>query len=168
MILFETARLRFRTHEAEDLDAFVAMQGDLEFRRYVGGRPWPAEEAVDRFQRWIGKPVSTYGFWAMILKEDDEYVGYCGLSKHQDGVHLGYYVSRPYWRRGLASEAARAFVDLGKRKLHLRRIIADADERNLASQRVLEKLGFAFVDREEAANGRVICRYELAPGRIKC
>ena len=163
VILFETARLFFRSHQAEDLNAFVAMQGDIEVRRYVGGRPWPADEAVERFQRWIGKPVGNYGFWATILKEEQQYVGYCGLAKHQDGVHLGYYISRPYWRRGLASEAACAFVDFGLRKLHLQRIIADADERNRASQRILERLRFALVNRGEVANGRTICRYELLP-----
>jgi RimJ/RimL family protein N-acetyltransferase len=161
VILFETARLLFRSHQAEDLDAFAAMQGDVEVRRYVGGRAWPREEAMERFQPWIGKPARSYGFWATILKEEQQYIGYCGLAKHQDGIHLGYYIARPYWRRGLGAEAARGFVDFGFGTLRLPHLVANVDRRNGRSQRILEQLGFRIAGREQLANGRVIVRYKL-------
>jgi RimJ/RimL family protein N-acetyltransferase len=110
----ETDRLRFRSHRPADEDAFVAMHSDDEVRRYVGGRGWPADKARSRFRdQYLGKPSHTFGLWATELKETGAYIGMCGLARSDIDAHLGFYLARPYWGRRLATEAARAFVDLG-------------------------------------------------------
>jgi RimJ/RimL family protein N-acetyltransferase len=72
-------------------------------------------------------------------------VGAIGL--HPETAHakaeLGYWIGRPHWRRGYATEAAQAVVRFGFDELHLERIHARFMTRNRASGRVLEKLGFA-------------------------
>lgn len=163
VIFLATERLIFRTHELRDENDFVQMHTDPEVRRYVGGQPWTIEKAAHRFRtQYLGKPAKTYGLWAAVLKEQEKYVGCCGLRFARQGARLGFYFARTYWRRGLASEAARAFVEVGFGRLRLRRILAEVEKGNVASEHILEKLGFQWVGREEiSASKRVICRYEL-------
>jgi [ribosomal protein S5]-alanine N-acetyltransferase len=104
MIFRETERLLFRTHEPSDEADFVAMHTDPEVRRYVGRQAWPLEKAQRRFRNeYLGKPTETYGLWAAVLKEEQRYIGCCGLRRVEGGksAHLGYYFARPYWRAGL-------------------------------------------------------------------
>jgi RimJ/RimL family protein N-acetyltransferase len=163
LILLVTERLVFRTHELQDENDFVQMHTDPEVRRYVGGQPWPVEKASRRFRtQYVGKPTKMYGLWATVLKEEGKYIGCCGLRFAKEGARLGFYLSRPYWRRGLASEASRAFVDLGFQRLRLHRILAEVEKGNAASEHILEKLGFKCVSRQEvSAAKRIICLYQL-------
>ena len=155
MIFLETNRLLFRSHQAKDEQAFVEMQTDPEVRRYVGGSPWPLERAQQRFRdEYLGKPSKLYGLWATILKEENAYIGHCGLRFRGNGkggkaANLAYYLARPYWRRGLATEASRAFIDVAFSRLHLARLFADVEKGNVASEHILQKLGFVQVGQKE-------------------
>jgi RimJ/RimL family protein N-acetyltransferase len=165
MIFLETNRLLFRSHEPQDEDEFVKMHTDPEVRRYVGGRAWPLEEAIRRFRNgYLARPDETYGLWATIFKEEQKYIGACGLAAPPDPPvpFLGYYIARPYWGRGIASEASRAFLEVGFGRLGLDRILADVQKGHGASEHILLKFGFRFVSQEEIqASGRIICIYEL-------
>jgi len=168
MVFLETERLLFRTHEARDEAHFVGMQTDSEVRRYVGGQGWPLERALYRFRNeYLGRPTETYGLWATILKEEGRYIGCCGLRAAQGkAAHLGYYFARPYWRRGFASEASKAFIDFAFTRLRLLRLLADVGEGNVVSEHILRKFGFKCVDREEIpSSGRIILRYELSKAK---
>jgi [ribosomal protein S5]-alanine N-acetyltransferase len=86
VIVLESERLVFRSHEARDLEAFCAMEGDAEVRRYVGGAPRTREAAEQRF--WSGpmRPVTDrLAMWATVLKPEEGYVGRCGLYLHLKG-----------------------------------------------------------------------------------
>ncbi len=172
MIFLETKRLLFRTHEAQDEADFIGMHTDPEVRRHVGGQAWPAGKARDRFRsQYLDQPTETYGLWATIRKEEGKYIGSCGLRAAQDGkaAHLGYYIVRPYWHQGFASEAGEAFIDVAFTRLRLMRLLADVDERNEASKHILQKFGFKYVSREEIqGSGRVILFFELyGPSQAK-
>ena len=169
VIFFETSRLLFRSHQAQDKEEFIQMHTDPEVRRYVGGQAWSLEKARYRFRsQYLGKPSRTYGLWATVLKEEQKYIGCCGLrAAHKEkAAHLACYLARPYWGKGIASEACTAFIDLAFTRLRLSCLLADVDEGNAVSRHILEKFGFKLVGREEiAATGRVILLYELrAPG----
>jgi RimJ/RimL family protein N-acetyltransferase len=165
VIFFETTRLLFRSHQGPDEEEFILMHTDPEVRRYVGGQAWSSEKARYRFRnQYLGKPSRTYGLWATVLKDEQKYIGCCGLrAAHKEkAAHLVCYFARPYWGRGFASEASTAFIDLAFTRLRLSRLLADVDEGNAASRHILEKFGFNVVGREEiAASGRVILLYEL-------
>ena len=169
MIFLETERLVFRTHEAADEGDFVRMHTDPEVRRYMGGQGvagWPVEKALERFKsQYLGKPTETYGLWATILKAEMKFIGSCGLRAGNDktSANLGYFIAQPYWRRGLASEAAKAFIDVAFGRLGLVRVVADVEKGNVASERILEKLAFQFVSQEYILHsGRTIVLYELS------
>jgi len=165
MIFLETERLLFRSHEAGDEADFVSMHTDPEVRRYVGGRAWPLEEARSRFrEQFLDRPEETYGLWATVFKEERKYIGCCGLRAAGNGMgaSLAYYLARPYWRLGLASEASRAFIETAFTRLGLDRVEADVEKGHSASERILQKFGFKYLRREEIpGRGRIIDFYEL-------
>ena len=146
----ETERLYFRQHLPEDLDAYCAMEADEDFRRYVGGRPRPREEAEKRFMNGLGPISDGLRMWATVYKPDSKYIGRCGIYPHFNHVSqavpgeaaLGLYLDKAYWGMGLATEAGRAFVAYGFEQHNLSRIVTAIDTRNEASVRVVEKLGF--------------------------
>ena len=169
MIFLETKRLLLRTHQPEDLEAFREMNMDPEVRRYVGGRAWSREKAEQRFRdQYLGEPSDTFGLWATIFKHNGRYIGYCGLSARFDSdgnlctnrSGLAFYFARPYWRKGLASEAASALIQKGFSELNLKKIETDFEVGNLASERILQAQGFTFVE-ESRIHHRVFHKYEL-------
>ena len=142
------------------------MHTDPEVRRYVGGRPWPVEEASRRFRNgYVGRPSETFGLWATILKSEQRYIGACGVSAppNQAGHYLGYYIARPYWGRGLASEACHAFLEDGFARLSLPRVFADVEKGHVVSEHILRKFGFRHVSNKQVPNStRIISLYELS------
>jgi RimJ/RimL family protein N-acetyltransferase len=166
MIFLETERLLFRTHQLADEADFVQMHTDPEVRRYVGGqgRVWPVEKALDRFRaNYLCKPTRIFGLWATILKSDQKYIGSCGLRAGQNkAAHFGYYLARPYWRKGLATVASQAFIEVALGRLRLPRLLADFDKENAVSEHLLQKFGFQYKGEEKIeATGRIIVSYEL-------
>lgn len=141
------------------------MQTDPEVRRYVGGKAWPLEKAVYRFRnQYLGKPSKIYGLWATVLKSESRYIGCCGLHRTGESVRLGYYIARPYWRRGFATEASRAFIEVAFSQLHLTEVFADVEKGHDVSEHILQKLGFTFVGQENLP-GRILHIYRLSNPR---
>jgi [ribosomal protein S5]-alanine N-acetyltransferase len=151
VIVLETDRLLFRQHEPGDLEAYCAMEQDPEVRCYVGGAPRTREAAEARFEGALQPLSHRLRLWATVLKANGCYIGRCGVYPHieagrtipGEGV-LAFYLARPYWGQGLATEAGSAFIQFGFNELELRKIVATVDARNLVSLRVLEKLGFSL------------------------
>jgi ribosomal-protein-alanine N-acetyltransferase len=156
VIVLESKRLVFRSHEAADLDAFCAMEADAEVRRYVGGAPRTRGAAEQRFwERAMQPPEGRLAMWATVLKADGSYIGRCGLypnmreeQKVAGEAVLGFYLAHEFWGQGFASEAGRAFVEFGFDELKLERIVTAVQVGNAASVRVLEKLGFLITSHE--------------------
>lgn len=156
MVVLESDRLLFREHEPGDLDAYCALEADAEMRRYVGGYPRTREQAERKFREaHLQSATARLALRATIFKPDGRYIGYCGLYPNfrpggvvPNEATLALTIARDYWRRGLATEAGRAFVTHGFRDLHLSRIVAGSEVGNAALLRVLEKLGFALVRTE--------------------
>lgn len=125
-------------------------------------RPDLGKDAQRRFKRALEAPAAVPGMWAIILKSEDRYVGYCFLRKDIRGVHVGYFITTAYWRRGLGSEAVKGLLDFAKSKLGVTCVLADIEKGHSVSERIVQKLGFTRV-REEKIMGseRVICGYSL-------
>jgi len=168
-IILSTDRLLFRQHTLADLDAFCAMEQDIEIRRYVGGKPRSREDAERRFLNGMEQPIQNrLAMWATILKAENKYIGRCGIYAHfdingipiKDEASLAFYIAHEYWGQGYATEAGHAFVRLGFDGLKLKRIVTVIDARNDASVHVIEKLGFTLARTEYAA--RTFLHYELS------
>ena len=163
MIFLETERLLFRSHQPEDETDFIKMHTDPEVRRYVGRQAWPLEKSVHRFRtEYLGQPKGIYGLWATVVKDEGRYVGSCGLRLDGHAASLGYYLARPYWGKGIATEASRAFIEVAFHRLHLSHVSATVQQAHAVSEHILRKLGFQYVRQEMIpASTRIICHYQL-------
>jgi ribosomal-protein-alanine N-acetyltransferase len=155
-VILETERLLFRPHIMSDMEAYCAMEQDLEVRRYVGGQPRSREDAESRFMKVIEPVKDRMGLWATVFKPEGSYIGRCGLYPHfkdgggvyEDEASIAYYVATAYWGRGLATEAANAFVQFGFNELNLNRIVTTIQAGNDASVHIIKKLGFELISTE--------------------
>ncbi|HEY9004040.1 MAG TPA: GNAT family N-acetyltransferase [Mucilaginibacter sp.] len=157
-IILSSNRLLFRQHIPEDIDAYCAMEMDADVRLYVGGQPRSREDAERRFMGTLEPIKDRLSMWATVQKENGQYIGRCGIYPHfnNDGSTipnegtLAFYISKPFWNHGYATEAGNAFIEFGFEELGLKRIVAHVQAGNEASVHVLKKLGFELESTEIA------------------
>lgn len=153
-IILETERLILRTWSPNDAEEGFKIWSDPEVMRYIGtGQP---NVDIEQTRGWLARMIAHqekhgFCFWAVVEKETGRVIGSCGLAYQLDGglpIEFGYTLARDYWGRGLATEVAGACLKHVFENFPLTKIDASVDSRHLASQRVLEKIGFVF-EREE-------------------
>jgi ribosomal-protein-alanine N-acetyltransferase len=117
--------------------------------RFIGdGRPWAG---IGRVREWIGRIEESYrargyGRWAVAEREGGRVVGSCGfqLQPWSGLTDFGYMLAREAWGRGYATEIARAALSHGFERYGFAEVVASVAPENVASRRVLEKLGFVY------------------------
>ena len=138
-----TARLLLRPGWADDAQALAAAIGDERVVRNLATAPWPYSLADA--QAFLTKPRDPVLPSLLMFARTDGapvLVGGCGLGSKPSGlVELGYWIARPFWGLGYATEAATAVIEIA-RTLRLPRLVGSYFLDNPASGRVLEKLGF--------------------------
>lgn len=145
-VTLTTPRLVLRPFVPEDAAAVQRFVSDRAVAGMTSTIPHPYPEgAAAAWIRSVGESIARGDALVLALTTPaDGLVGAAGL--HVDAVHakaeLGYWIGRPHWNRGFATEAAAALVAHGFRALRLERIHARFMVRNPASGRVLAKLGF--------------------------
>ena len=142
-----TDRLRLRPWRDSDVDPFLAMSNDpvvmahfpsLYTRDFV-------ESNIARVQKHIDE--KGYGFWALEEIGGAPFIGFCGISDvlfdvpWKPAVEVGWRLARNAWGNGYATEAARAAIGFGFRKLQLDEIVAFLLPMNQRSAAVCERLG---------------------------
>jgi len=147
MKILETERLMLRTWTLADAPELFEICADAEVMKYLGtGKPYETIEQANEFLRWATDYQKENNFcrWAVLLKESQEIVGSCGFARPHGTteIELGYLLAQRFWGRGLGTEAT-ACLKYGFDNLNFREIIAMTDLENAASQKVLEKIGFA-------------------------
>jgi len=153
--VLETRRMLIRRFTEADLPALYELYRHAEIMEYVDGRPRSYEETADYLKRYIAEYVKNdLGLYATILKENGEMIGRCGIITVQGELglegELVFMLNRAYWKQGLATEFADAIMQHIKDHFHLKRIFAHVDRRNVASVRVLEKIGMRRVSSKGA------------------
>lgn len=138
-----TPRLLLRPGWKEDAPALASAIGDFAVVGRLASAPWPYGLAdAEAFLATDHGPLPNLLIFAR-THGAPRLVGGVALDLRDDGVELGYWIARPYWGLGFATEAARAVVDLADRGLRLPKLHAGHFADNHSSARVLEKLGFA-------------------------
>jgi RimJ/RimL family protein N-acetyltransferase len=145
----ETSRLLFRKFTPDDLHDLAAIRADPDVMKYIGsGTPESVAEVESRlnkvFAHWA---QHGFGQYALIEKTNGNLIGWCGFGHLEDpkDVEIAYGLAKPSWGNGLASEAASTILKYGFEKVGLVRIVAITRPDNLASERVLAKLGMKYV-----------------------
>jgi RimJ/RimL family protein N-acetyltransferase len=145
---YRTQRLLLRPFTPRDLEAFMAMHSDPEIVRYVPYPPLTREEAEERLRSIatmtaIDDEAQNLRF-AVVLPETDEVIGDVGIwSSATDRLQadIGYVFNPRFHGQGYATEAVTELLRIGFQEAGLHRITANADARNAASIRVMEKIG---------------------------
>ncbi|MFE6973078.1 GNAT family N-acetyltransferase [Streptomyces sp. NPDC057682] len=142
-----TDRLRLRAFEPADADALFALHSDAHVLRYWDSPPWNDRGRAERFIA-VCREMAVQGTGTRLAVDrasDGAFLGWCTVAQW-DPVHrsasLGYCYSEAAWGHGYATEAAGALLGWAFDTLDINRVQAEADTRNGASARVLEKLGF--------------------------
>jgi ribosomal-protein-alanine N-acetyltransferase len=162
-------RLVLRPAVADDLTALLAVWNEREVRRFLFDDQVVTKERGERLlaASTTGFADHGYGLWLAYEREAGVLVGFAGLMKAEGAppsLVVGIVPGR--WRVGLATESAALVIEHGFR-LGLPEIRADADEPNVASVRLLGRLGFEL-ERRTAGHERPLLYYRLAkesPGR---
>jgi len=161
-MFMRSERLFLRPGWPEEWEDLLTLIDDEEVVRNLARAPWPytAEDAKAFAQlqsdRREHERLLPNFFVTLPGSEGARLIGSVGLSLVEGEVNLGYWIGRPYWGQGYATEAARAIVSLAKALGH-ERLVASHFVDNPASGRVLRKLGFC-------PTGEVRNRFSLGRG----
>ncbi len=147
MIELQTPRLLLRPWRETDLPAYAALNADPEVRRWFTGTLTreQSDAQAARLQEHIA--AHGFGFWAVEALGDASFIGFVGLqhvafaAPFAPAVEAGWRLSHEHWGQGYATEAARAALAHGFGPLGLVEIVAYAVPGNLASRRVMERIG---------------------------
>ncbi len=152
-VYLETEHLMLRWFTVEDVDNLFDLDNDPEVMRYLsGGNHTPREliqnDILPEFMRSY-EQFPGFGVWAATGKASGEFLGWFGFrpddADRPNDVVLGYRLRRAVWGRGYATEGARALIHKGFTELGVQRVFATTYQDNLASRRVMEKVGLRLV-----------------------
>lgn len=137
-----TPRLLLRPGWREDAPALAAAIGDFSVAGKLARVPWPYK--IDDAEAFLATEQGSLPSFLIFARTHGapRLVGGIGLEARDGAAELGYWIARPYWGLGFATEAGRAVVDLADRGLRLPRLVAGHFVDNPSSARVLHKLGF--------------------------
>jgi len=154
-IILETERFFLRELIEEDVDGFYELDSDPEVHRYLGNSPVSDKQKLLEIIKYVQQQYveNSIGRWAIIDKQTNEFIGWCGLKLVKDNINnqtnyydLGYRLIRKHWGKGIATETAKASIDYGFNVLQLKEIIAAIHCDNDASNNVVKKLGFELIE----------------------
>ena len=153
----ETDRLVLRQFTADDgADLLIELDSDPAVMRYLtGGEPTLPAAAVREqvipnvlasYERWNGR----FGLFAGYEKDSGDFIGWFQLRPEKEGpldeVELGYRLRQSAWGKGYGTEATEALLHKGFSELGLRVVWAETMAVNVASQKVMKKIGMSVVE----------------------
>ncbi|WP_246673946.1 GNAT family N-acetyltransferase [Mesorhizobium sp. B2-3-13] len=143
-----TARLVLRAPGERDIPAWFARATDVESASLAGD---PVPEDVSAGERWLARSRQRFADGKAIqwsIDRASEAIGTITLSFAIDAkaATLGFVLARAHWGQGLGSEAAREVIRYAFETLALDQLTAEAAARNVASLRILAKLGFKHIE----------------------
>ncbi|MCK8481251.1 GNAT family N-acetyltransferase [Psychroserpens algicola] len=147
--ILTTERLYLREFLPDDAIHFYTMNADYDVLKYTGDVAFKSVDEAKLFlKNYKQYKLHNMGRWAVCLKSNDEFVGWCGLKFHpsENLVEVGYRFYKSHWNKGYATESAKACIDYGFETLGLKTIYAHAHVDNLASHHVINKCGFTLVN----------------------
>lgn len=153
-IYLETKNLIIRELRLEDTDGMFALDSDPDVHQYLGNKPiHTKQESIDVIH-YIRQQYKDNGIgrWAIMDKQTNEFVGWTGLKLITTEINgltnyydLGYRLLKKYWGKGIATEAAVATLRYAFENLNLLEVYAMVDSQNIASNKVLKKVGFRYI-----------------------
>lgn len=145
----ETPRLLLRKMRLDDAAEMFEYASDPQVSQYT---TWTTHQTLEDSKKFLHSVVARYETedaldWGIVCKVNQKFIGSCGIiiqSEVDRRAEIGYALSRAYWGQGYITEAAQALLKFGFISLNLNRIEALCKVENLASARVMEKIGMTF------------------------
>lgn len=157
----ETARLELRPLQLSDFASVAALQQNPNVMKFLADGV-KSDREVEEFFIKLAAHHAAHGFsWnGLFEKESGCFVGLAGLAymhfdKINEAIELAYVLDEPFWKKGYATEIAAACVSWGITVLQQDKIFACTRLGNSASQHVLKKVGFSYVDERNYLDKRV-------------
>lgn len=145
----ETERLRLRYLTLDDAPFILELLNEPSFLENIGDRGVRSLEDAERYIR--DGPMASYarhgfGLFLVELKATGESAGICGLLRREvmEDVDIGFAFLPRFWSKGYAVEAATETMRLSRWEFGIPRVVAVTAPHNVASARVLEKIGLRF------------------------
>lgn len=154
MIFAETERLLLRTLKNDDLPRLCELANDWDVAKWLPIMPHPYKQSDGEFfisaaqeKYKTGEPEA----FAISFKDDGLFIG--GIGLHQRGEHtldktkveVGYWLGRPYWQKGIMSEAIGGALSIAFGRPEIELVWANTHVDNVASQKTLKKAGFKYM-----------------------
>jgi RimJ/RimL family protein N-acetyltransferase len=159
-MLLETSRMFLRPIQLADAPVAYNWLTEPEIMRFMPGGPDRSMEQVEaRLARYIAHQAQHgYSRWIMVDRASGEAIGDAGLLFMPDTgeIELGYRLLKPWWGRGLATEAAVGWLQVAFRSLALTEVIAFSHPDNHASVAVMRKSGFRFLRKDQIGGMEVV------------
>lgn len=154
-IFAETERFFLREILPSDVEGLFELDSDPEVHKYLGNKPVTDKSQIVDVIKFIRQQYVDNGIgrWAIIDKKTNTFIGWTGLkfvtnwtNNHQFYYDLGYRLKRKYWGLGIATETAMLSLEYAFRVLKLDEVYAAASCKNIASNKILQKIGMNFIE----------------------
>ena len=168
----ETERLLLRDIRLEDLDGMFALDSNPNVHKYLGNKPIKTIAEAEKNIHKILQQYKTLGIgrFAVIEKASNQFIGWSGLKFNtgekeslgdkRDFYDVGYRLIERFWNKGYARESAIASLNFGFQELKLDVIVGAAETGNIASNKILKKIGLHYKEQFPFEN-EMINWYEL-------
>lgn len=144
-----TPRLVLRPFRMTDADNLAELANDKEIALNTENFPYPYEKYMA--ESWISQHkefflINKKVLLAIVTRKKNQLIGAIGfdVNSDHDRAVLGYWLGRPFWGQGYATEAAKRLLHYGFKELQLQRIFSSHLKRNPKSGQVLKKLGMQY------------------------
>ncbi len=174
----ETERLILREILESDIEGMYKLDSNPEVHKYLGKKPiktkLQAEEAISFIRQQYEE--RGIGRFAAIEKSSGDFMGWSGIKfntgdkevigNKRDFYDIGYRFIPRYWGKGYATESSLATLDFGFKKLNIETMCGAAEIENMASNKVLQKIGLHYLE-QFPCDGELVNWYELSLDQYK-
>lgn len=155
-LILETERLLMREMRHEDAEALFDMDSNPNVHTYLWQKPYTTIDDIHTYIEMVRKQYerNNIGRFSTIIKATNELIGWTGIKYIDDHVEngktnfydYGYRLNEKHWNKGYATEASKAWLDYGFNQMNIKEMNAYTHFDNGASNHVLQKVGFNFME----------------------
>lgn len=148
-----------------DLNTTHAYSSDFENTYYMLNSEF---SNIKETEKYLEKCINEYKkinptFITFAVVYNEIHVGEVFATLSKDGTIIGWIINKNYWRKGIATTAANMLIDILKNEYNIKHLISYCDERNIASKKIMEKIGMNYIGENGLRNycKNVSCAKEL-------
>lgn len=155
-LIIETERLLMREMRHEDANALFEMDSNPNVHKYLWQKPFKEIKDIHSYIDMVRNQYkkNNIGRFTTIIKATNEIIGWTGIKYIDDHIEngktnfydYGYRLNEKFWNNGYATEASKAWLDYGFNQMKINEMNAYTHSQNGASNHVLQKVGFNFME----------------------